>query len=90
MEEAIKTVVTTFLKSSRSSDGLGKNDFKKMVQKQLGNIMADTDSSSAIKDMQQGLDTDQDGKVSFQEYLQLIGHLAKSLSQRKTGENAAA
>lgn len=53
-------------------------------------VVQDTDNSSAIKEMQQGLDANQDGKVSFQEYLQLIGHLAKSMSQKKTESNAAA
>lgn len=40
--------------------------------------------------MQQGLDENNDGKVSFQEYLTLIGYLATSLSERKTGSNADA
>jgi len=50
--------------------------------------LQDTNSSSAIKEMQQGLDENSDGKVSFQEYLSLIGYLANSLSQSKSGSNA--
>lgn len=61
-----------------------------MVKKQLGGIMEDTDSGSAIKEMQKGLDENSDGKVSFQEYLTLVGYLATSLSQRNTGSNADA
>lgn len=38
--------------------------------------------------MQQGLDNNSDGKVSFQEYLKLIGYLANSLSQKKCEGNA--
>lgn len=53
-------------------------------------FVQDTNSSSAIKEMQQGLDADSDGKVSFQEYLTLIGYVANCMSQRKTGSNAAA
>lgn len=53
-------------------------------------VVQDTNSSSAIKEMQQGLDENSDGKVSFQEYLTLIGYLANSLSQSKTGSNADA
>lgn len=31
-----------------------------------------------------GLDDNQDGKVSFQEYLTLVGYLANSMSEQKT------
>uniref|UniRef100_A0A3P8RW50 EF-hand domain-containing protein n=1 Tax=Amphiprion percula TaxID=161767 RepID=A0A3P8RW50_AMPPE len=50
-------------------------------------FLQDTNSASAIKEMQQGLDENNDGKVSFQEYLTLIGYLANSLSQSKTGSS---
>lgn len=46
----------------------------------------DTDSSKAIKDMRQGLDSNQDGKVSFQEYMTLIGYLANGVSQQHGAE----
>ncbi|XP_061574372.1 protein S100-A16 [Cololabis saira] len=90
MESAIKTVVTTFLGSARGKDNLDSKSFKKMIQQQLGGIMEDTNSNSAIKEMQQQLDENNDGKVSFQEYLTLIGYLANSLSQSKSGSNANA
>ncbi|XP_008287122.1 protein S100-A13 [Stegastes partitus] len=90
MESAIQTLVTTFLSSSRGKENLDGKSFQKMVQKQLGGLMEDTNSSSAIKEMQQGLDVNNDGKVSFQEYLSLIGYLANSLSQSKTGSSADA
>ncbi|KAM6910702.1 protein S100-A13 [Xenentodon cancila] len=90
MESAIKTVVTTYLSSARGKDSLDSKSFKKMIQKQLGGIMEDTNSNSAIKTMQEQLDENKDGKVSFQEYLSLIGYLANSLSQSKTESNAAA
>lgn len=47
----------------------------------------DTDSSSSIKEMQQGLDENSDGKVSFQEYLTLIGYVANTMSQKKCASN---
>ncbi|KAL7875034.1 hypothetical protein SRHO_G00060040 [Serrasalmus rhombeus] len=91
MESAIKTVVTQFITSARGKDSLGAKNFQKLVQSQLGNIMSDTDSSSAVKEMMHGLDDNQDGKVSFQEYMNLVGYLATSLSERKTGtQNSAA
>lgn len=88
MEGAIKTLVTTFLSSARGKENLDSKSFQKMVQKQLGSLMEDTNSTSAIKEMQQGLDANNDGKVSFQEYLSLIGYLANSLSQSKTASSA--
>lgn len=39
MEAAIKTVVTTFLSSSRGKENLDSKGFQKMVSKQLGGIM---------------------------------------------------
>lgn len=46
-------------------------------------MLQDTDSSKAIKDMRQGLDENQDGKVSFQEYMHLVGYLAQAVSQQR-------
>lgn len=52
-------------------------------------LYQDTDSSSAVKDMMKGLDDNQDGKVSFQEYMTLIGYVASSVSEQKGQANAA-
>ncbi|XDV40170.1 hypothetical protein PO909_009301 [Leuciscus waleckii] len=84
MEGAIKTVVMQYLTSARGKDSLGGKSFQKLVQSQLGNILSDTDSSSAVKDMMKGLDDNHDGKVSFQEYLTLVGYLANSMSEQKS------
>uniref|UniRef100_A0A3P9JHM6 EF-hand domain-containing protein n=1 Tax=Oryzias latipes TaxID=8090 RepID=A0A3P9JHM6_ORYLA len=88
MDSAIKTVVTTFLGSARGEESLNNQSFQKLIQKNLSSIMEDTDSQSSIKEMKQGLDNNSDGKVSFQEYLNLIGYLANSLSQKKCEGNA--
>ncbi|XP_028436241.1 protein S100-A16 [Perca flavescens] len=90
MESAIKTVVTTFLNSSSGKENLNGSGFQKLVKKKLGGLMQDADRASAVKEMQQGLDVNNDGKVSFQEYLTLIGYLANSLSESKTGTSANA
>ncbi|XP_055067784.1 protein S100-A13 [Paramisgurnus dabryanus] len=89
MEGAIKTVVMQFLSTARGKESLNGKSFQKLVQGQLGNIMSDTDSSSSVKEMMKGLDDNKDGKVSFQEYMTLIGYLANSLSEQKTQTNAA-
>ncbi|XP_036423030.1 S100 calcium binding protein U [Colossoma macropomum] len=86
MEGAIKTVVSVFLKSAKGKENLGEKDFQSLVKNQLKNIMTDTDSTEAIKQMRQGLDSNQDGKVSFQEYMTLIGYLAQALSQQRCNE----
>ncbi|XP_074540214.1 protein S100-A16 [Halichoeres trimaculatus] len=87
MESAIKSIVTTFLSSSKGGENMSGGAFQKMVKKQLGTMMEDTNSSSAVKEMQRGLDENNDGKVSFQEYLTLIGYLANAVSQQKCGSN---
>nr|XP_020462872.1 protein S100-A13-like [Monopterus albus] len=90
MEAAIKTIVTTFLSSARGKENLDSKAFQNLVKKNLSGIMEDTNSSSAIKEMQKGLDENSDGKVSFPEYLTLIGYVANTFSQSKSGCNADA
>ncbi|XP_077430740.1 protein S100-A13 [Vanacampus margaritifer] len=90
MEDAIKTLVTTFLTSTRGKENMDGKSFQKMVKKHLGSVMEDANSSAAIKEMQNGLDENRDGKVNFQEYLTLIGYLAKAVSEKKCPSNAAA
>ncbi|XP_068616534.1 protein S100-A13 [Brachionichthys hirsutus] len=90
MEGAIKTLVTTFLSSSKGGENLSSKCFEKLVSKQLGGIMENTNSTTAIKEMQRGLDENHDGKVSFTEYLNLIGYLAKSLSDTEANKNKGA
>lgn len=51
-------------------------------------MLQDTESSEAVNNMRQGLDANQDGKVSFQEYMTLVGYLAQSLSQQRSNKEA--
>ncbi|XP_049587015.1 protein S100-A13 [Syngnathus scovelli] len=90
MESAIQTLVTTFLSSTRGKENMDSKSFQKMVKKNLGSVMEDANSSAAVKDMQNGLDENKDGKVNFQEYLTLIGYIAKAVSESKCPSNAAA
>ncbi|XP_052351314.1 protein S100-A1-like isoform X1 [Oncorhynchus keta] len=87
MESAIQTVVGVYLKSAKGKGSLGDKDFQGLVNKQLGNVMTGTDSSSAVKEMRKGLDENKDGKVSFQEYMTLIGYVANTLSEQRTAAN---
>lgn len=40
MESAIKTVVGQYVSSARGKESLNKDNFQKLVQRQLGNIMS--------------------------------------------------
>ncbi|KAK5601595.1 hypothetical protein CRENBAI_023568 [Crenichthys baileyi] len=84
MEGAIQALVKTFLKSAKGKESLGKKEFQSLVSSQLGNILTDTDSKEAINNMGQQLDSDNDGKVGFEEYLKLVGYLACSLSEQRS------
>uniref|UniRef100_A0A8C2JSM4 S100 calcium binding protein U n=2 Tax=Cyprinus carpio TaxID=7962 RepID=A0A8C2JSM4_CYPCA len=75
MEAAIKTVVSVFLKSSKGKENLGGKEFQSLVKSQLKNILTGTEDNEAVKNMRQQLDNNEDGKVSFQEYMNLIGYL---------------
>ncbi|XP_067354362.1 S100 calcium binding protein U [Channa argus] len=91
MEAAIQTMVKVYLKSSKGKENLGNKEFHNLVKTQLSNILSDTDSKEAVKKMGQGLDSNQDGKVGFEEYLKLVGYLAVSLSEQRNlgGEEPA-
>uniref|UniRef100_A0A8C1N4U7 S100 calcium binding protein U n=2 Tax=Cyprinus carpio TaxID=7962 RepID=A0A8C1N4U7_CYPCA len=82
MEAAIKTVVSVFLKSSKGKENLGGKEFQSLVKSQLKNILTGTEDNEAVKNMRQQLDNNEDGKVSFQEYMNLIGYLAQSVSEQ--------
>ncbi|XP_028327573.1 protein S100-A16 [Gouania willdenowi] len=88
MESAIKTLVTTFISSSKGKENLDSKGFKNLVEKQFSSILEDANSADKVKEMQQGLDANADGKVSFGEYLTLVGYLAQSMSDRKTAAAA--
>ncbi|XP_073677396.1 S100 calcium binding protein U [Garra rufa] len=83
MEAAIKTVVSVFLKSSKGKENLGGKEFQSLVKSQLKNILTGSEDNEAVKNMRQQLDNNQDGKVSFQEYMNLIGYLAQALSEQR-------
>ncbi|XP_061616752.1 S100 calcium binding protein U [Phyllopteryx taeniolatus] len=89
MEEAIQTVVKVFLKSGKGKESLGPKDFQNLVKSQLCNILSDTDSKEAVQNMGKGLDANKDGKVGFEEYMNLVGYLAQSVSEQRCRANDA-
>uniref|UniRef100_A0A671PYQ4 EF-hand domain-containing protein n=1 Tax=Sinocyclocheilus anshuiensis TaxID=1608454 RepID=A0A671PYQ4_9TELE len=86
MEAAIKTVVSVYLKSSKGKENLGGKEFQSLVKNQLKNILTGSEDNEAVKNMRQQLDNNQDGKVSFQEYMNLIGYLAQAVSEQLSTE----
>uniref|UniRef100_A0A8B9RPM8 EF-hand domain-containing protein n=1 Tax=Astyanax mexicanus TaxID=7994 RepID=A0A8B9RPM8_ASTMX len=87
MEGAIKTVVSVFLKFAKGKENLGGKEFQTLVEKQLNNIMTDAENSKAVTKMRQDLDENKDGKISFQEYMILVGELAQQYSHQCCSEN---
>ena len=83
MESAIKTVVGVFLKSSKGKENLGGKEFQSLVKSQLKNILTGSEDNEAVKNMREQLDNNQDGKVSFQEYMSLVGYLAQAVSEQR-------
>ncbi|XP_016348134.1 nucleolar protein 9-like [Sinocyclocheilus anshuiensis] len=45
-----------------------------------------SEDNEAVKNMRQQLDNNEDGKVSFQEYMNLIGYLAQAVSEQRSLE----
>ncbi|XP_051527799.1 uncharacterized abhydrolase domain-containing protein DDB_G0269086-like [Myxocyprinus asiaticus] len=86
MEAAIKTVVGVYLKSAKGKENLGAKEFQNLVKNNLKNILTGTENNDAIKGMRQELDNNQDGKVSFQEYMKLIGYLAQAVSDQRCSD----
>ncbi|XP_062385419.1 S100 calcium binding protein U [Sardina pilchardus] len=86
MESAIKTVVSVYLKSAKGKENLSSKEFQSLVKNQLGGLLINADSKDAVKNMQEGLDQDHDGKVSFQEYMKLIGYMANNLSNQHVSD----
>ncbi|XP_037670217.1 protein S100-A12 [Choloepus didactylus] len=53
-------------------DTLTKGELKKMIQKELPNIIKNTKDQATIDKIFQDLDTDQDGQITFNEILPLL------------------
>ncbi|XP_058863474.1 protein S100-A1-like [Acipenser ruthenus] len=86
MDKAIKTLVTAFQDSARGKAELGKVEFENLIRTQLSNILTHTKDDEAVADMMRQLDSNKDGKISFKEYLDLIGEVARCLSQHRLSE----
>ncbi|XP_041099021.1 protein S100-A1 [Polyodon spathula] len=86
MDKAIKTLVTAFQDSARGSAELGKDEFENLIRTQLPNILTHTKDDEAVADLMRQLDSNKDGKISFREYLDLIGEVGRCLSQHRLSE----
>ncbi|KAG2463128.1 protein S100-A16-like [Polypterus senegalus] len=83
MDTAIRTMVQIYQKNARGHENLGSEAFHSLVSSHLPHILTNTDCKEAVEQMKQQLDKNKDGKISFEEYMTLIGTLACMLSRQK-------
>ncbi|XP_028649884.2 LOW QUALITY PROTEIN: protein S100-A16-like [Erpetoichthys calabaricus] len=67
-------------------ENLGSQEFHKLVSGHLPNILTSSDCKEAVEQMKQQLDKNKDGKISFEEYMTLIGTLACMLSRQRMAQ----
>ncbi|XP_068107560.1 protein S100-A16 [Hyperolius riggenbachi] len=85
MESAIEILVRnfyTYAEKKGKHDKMNKKEFRKMVSQELQHVLTNTQNKEAANKLIQSLDTDEDGKISFDEYWTLIGEIARKLSQQ--------
>ncbi|XP_078788806.1 protein S100-A13-like isoform X2 [Oryzias latipes] len=80
MESAIDVLMSKF-KVYAGADGsfetLSRDEFGKLVKSELPNFLQNAGDSVAIDELMRSLDKNNDGELSFIEFWQLIGHLAR-------------
>ncbi|KPP71740.1 protein S100-A1 protein3-like [Scleropages formosus] len=80
MEAAINTLICQF-KTFAGSDGscktLSKEEFRSLVASQLPNFVQNASDPAVIDQLMGSLDMNNDGELTFDEFWQLIGTLAK-------------
>ncbi|XP_053331587.1 protein S100-A16 [Spea bombifrons] len=85
LESAIEVLVRNFYiyaEKKGKHDKMNKKEFRKMVTQELQHVLTNTQNKEAANKLIQSLDTDEDGKISFDEYWTLIGEIARKLSQQ--------
>ncbi|XP_030042730.1 LOW QUALITY PROTEIN: protein S100-A16 [Microcaecilia unicolor] len=84
LEKSIEVLVRNFYKYAEKKgkkDKMTKKEFRKMVGSELNHILTNTQSKEGADKLIKSLDADEDGKISFDEVLDLIVEIAKELSQ---------
>ncbi|KAJ8290015.1 hypothetical protein GJAV_G00007770 [Gymnothorax javanicus] len=82
MEAAIQTYLAVFMKASKGKDNVDENSFQKLIKKHLSNLLPEADSASAVKEVREGLEGKQEGKVNFKEFMSLLGYIATKQSEK--------
>ncbi|NWX14192.1 S10AD protein, partial [Aegotheles bennettii] len=86
LEMAIEKIVTVFFTHAGKEGKKGTlttNEFKKLVQLQLPNLMKDVPS---LEEKMRELDVNNDEELKFHEYWRLIGELAKAMRRERAGK----
>lgn len=81
LESAIQMLVETFDKYAgkdllgRRRSAISKSNFRKMLSCELHHMLTATENKKAANTLIAKLDQDSDGKISFDEYWNLIGEI---------------
>ncbi|XP_053133939.1 protein S100-A16-like [Hemicordylus capensis] len=85
LEPAIQVLVDTYdqyagkdLWGKRRS-AIRKKDFQKLLRQELNHMLTDTENKEAAARLTRDLDKDSDGKISFEEYWNLLGEIVHGL-----------
>ncbi|XP_054995680.1 protein S100-A16-like [Sorex araneus] len=84
LEQMMLLLVEKFYKYvPKGKEEIRKSDFREMLQKELNHMLTATGSKEAANKLIQDLDTDHNGRISFDEYWTLIGSIVFPLINHK-------
>ncbi|XP_004619292.2 protein S100-A16 [Sorex araneus] len=87
LEQMMLLLVENFYKCvpklNLGKEEIRKSGFREMLQKELKNLLEATGSKEAANKLIQELDTDHNGRISFDEYWTLIGNIVIPLMNKK-------
>ncbi|XP_003941944.1 protein S100-A12 [Saimiri boliviensis] len=81
LEEHLEGIVNIFHQYSvrtGNPDTLSKGELKKMMAKELVNLIENAKDKATVDETFQGLDANQDDQVSFQEFISLVARVLKA------------
>ncbi|OBS79624.1 hypothetical protein A6R68_22174, partial [Neotoma lepida] len=92
MEQGMETIIKTFHKHSRKEgdpDTLSEKEFKQLVNKDMPNTLKkEKKDEKAMNHMMEDLDTNEDGHVSFDEFVSLLSKVLIT-NHKKIHENVS-
>lgn len=87
LEKAVVVLVENFYKYvsrwSLDKNNLSKSRFRKMLQRDLSNRLTDIEDRKAAEEFTQYVDSNHDGRISFDEYWNMIGEITTIIARVK-------